>query len=270
MNITQAPEFAEHVKQQVHAMHHAKQRVLGPDLHVSELLSPRKAYWTRKLGERASDQMLGYFITGEAFHHVIQKALGVDLSEQQFRLPGIVGTADFAGAYLCEIKTSRKYTIPSEADPLYVEQTKCYMAMSGRLEAYILVIYFVAGRSWDGKKPSSLEIVAWKMTATQEDLEKTKEDLEYAHGLLSDALTYNNPLHVPLCEAWKCGKEYKGQIDNVCQYYEECQPEGRYPLELLIPGKVTKKKGTDAALSGSDAQATARPEDQGFILVGRP
>ena len=40
----------------------SKPRELKPDeVHVSELLAPRKAYWVRLLGERVTDSMICLF-----------------------------------------------------------------------------------------------------------------------------------------------------------------------------------------------------------------
>jgi hypothetical protein len=240
MEVVRDDAYAAFVKEKLWELQKAKRREVTEEFHVSELLSPRKAYWDRTEGEKPTDQSIGFFITGEAFHRVIQEAVGVEISEQKLYLElkklkrKITGTSDILGLWLAEIKTSRKWTIPAFPDPEYVKQTGCYMAMSGRDEAYIVVVFFVAGRAWNGKSPSSLEIVSWKLTSTEQERTEILETLEYGAIELDRALEEKDPLYVMLCAQWKCGQVYQKKISNLCPHYDACKPEGRYPQEVLL------------------------------------
>jgi hypothetical protein len=39
-----------------------------------------------------------------------------------------------------------------------------------------------------------------------------------------------------------CVGIYKNEVQRVCPYYKECQPEGRYPIETLLKPIEDKKK----------------------------
>jgi hypothetical protein len=242
MKIRRDEQFADEIKQKLRALQLAKRRDLGSEIHISEILNPRKAYWTRTLGERVTDESIGFFIAGEAFHRVVQDAMGSEFSEHKLRLPGIVGTADFRGAYLCEIKTSRKWTVPSDPDPYYVEQETAYQAMDDREVGYIFVIYFTAGRKWDGTKPSTLEMVAWRVELSKQDRADIRARLLQDAARLNKALGKKDPLLLQLCADWMCAGIYKNEVQRVCPYYKECQPEGRYPIETLLKPIEDKKK----------------------------
>jgi hypothetical protein len=251
VKIVRDDSFADLVKKQLVDLQRSKRRVLDDTLHVSEILNPRKAYWTRQLGERPTDEAIGFFITGEAFHRVVQEAMGAEFSEVKLHLPGVVGTADLCGVYFSEIKTSRKWTIPEEADPLYIEQLEDYMAMADRPTAYILVIYFTAGRKWDGSQASTLEIASWKLDLTETDRSAIRDRIFKTRDDLNRALKEKRPEILRLCPEWMCGREYKDKR-SICPYYEDCKPEGRYPLNVLFPPKQKRerKKTGHAAHSG--------------------
>jgi len=248
MQIRRDEQFADEIKQKLRALQLAKQRDLGRDIHISEILNPRKAYWTRTLGERITDESIGFFITGEAFHRVVQDAVGQEFAEHKLKLPGIVGTADLCGTFLCEIKTSRKWTIPSEPDPHYVEQVTSYAAMDDREVCYIFVIYFTAGRKWDGSKPSTLEMVAWRIELSKQEREDIRTRLLRDAARLNKALVNKDPLLLQLCADWMCVGIYKNEVQRICPYYTECQPEGRYPIETLLKPVEEKKKKASKAL----------------------
>lgn len=253
MQIQRDEQFADEIKQKLHALQLAKRRELGGDIHVSEILNPRKAYWTRTLGVQITDESVGFFITGEAFHRVVQDAVGLEFAEHKLSLPGIVGTADLCGTYLCEIKTSRKWTIPSEPEPHYVEQVLSYAAMDDREVCYIFVIYFTAGRKWDGSKPSTLEMVSWRVETTAQEREDIRTNLLHTAARLNKALATKDPLLLQLCADWMCAGIYKNEVQRTCPYYIECQPEGRYPIETLLKPIEEKKLRAKKVLGSLNA-----------------
>lgn len=243
MVIVEDQQVADLIKGKIAAYIDKSARTPDGLYHVSDLLNPRYAYFKQKFGHAITETEMGFFVSGIAFHEFLQKILGKEMSEVQLRLENIVGTADQAGVFFSEIKTSRKWTIPEGADPIYVEQFEKYLAMAGRSFGHIIVIYFTANRSWDGKKPSTLEIKSWKVTMSEQDRVRAKNVLiERRDGLKLVQDGVNSYESLPLCWAFKCGKEYKGEVQNLCPFYYSCRPEGRYPLAVLI--KNSKKPDT--------------------------
>jgi len=215
----------------------SKPRELKPDeVHVSELLAPRKAYWVRLLGERVTDEMVGLFAAGEAWHLLFQHVCGIEYAEQKVKHCGVVGTQDLRppDGESTELKTSRKYTVPEECEPRYVDQITAYMAMEDAPIGHVVVLYTNSGRRWDGSKPSTLEIVSWRIELTAQERKDIRDALVAEKDRLLDAVNTKQPTKVDLCPDWMCANIYKGEVQSVCPFYENCKPEGRYPLRVLV------------------------------------
>lgn len=235
MKVARDPEFASLIKGKIAAFIRDGKRKPDGKFHVSDLLNPRYAYFAQKHDYSASEDEIGFFVSGMALHEFLQKILGAEMSEKQLALEDIVGTADQVGVFFAEIKTSRKWSIPEDPEPHYLEQFEKYLAMAKRTFGHIVVIYFVAGRTWDGKKPSTLEIVAWKVTISkQESLNAITELKERrdALKLVQEGRTSHESL--PNCWQFKCGSVYKGQLSKLCPFYHECKPEDLYPERVFL------------------------------------
>lgn len=245
MKITLAEEFSSKIKNQLLEQYKTTARAPDGMYHISELLQPRQAYFTRRDGKEMTEQDICMFIPGSAFHEYIQKVLGNDLAEKKVYFQNdVVGTIDWAGSYLLEIKTSRKWSIPDMPEPHYVTQLLKYMAMEKKLEGYILVIYFTAGRKWTGDKPSTLELVAWKIETAPEEQQIELQYLIDTRASLIEAKETGQFEKLPLCYSFSCFSEYKKEVTRVCPFYNECQPEGRFnekaekACEALVKIKV--------------------------------
>lgn len=229
MKITLDEAFASNINQQL--IEEYKKTARAPDgmYHISELLQPRQAYFTRRDGKEMTEQDIKMFLPGSCFHEYVQKVLGNDLAEKRVKfMDDIVGTIDWAGSYLLEIKTSRKWSIPDMPEPHYVTQLLKYMAMEQKLEGYILVIYFTAGRKYDNSKPSTLELVAWKIETTPEEQQVELQYLTDTRASLIEAKETGDISKLPLCYSFSCFSEYKKEVTRVCPFYNECQPKDRY------------------------------------------
>mgnify|MGYP001611850357 CR=1 FL=1 len=238
-----ATEFADSIKQVLVDHHNSTNRVPDDKIHVSDLLAPRFTYYYKKNGRVTRSEDIDMFIPGTAFHELIQKAYKKvnpeAIAEASLELDGIVGHLDLLVKFVTEIKTSRKYTIPEMPDEHYVKQAKYYMVLAEVLEAYIVVVYFTAGRNPWKKKPSTLEIIAWKVDITEEERNDLYNEMINTKESIETAVNLGKPGMLPLCEMFRCGSVYKGEVQRTCAYYNTCKPDGRYPEEQLI--KVAKK-----------------------------
>lgn len=229
MKITRDDVFSSHISKLL--IDDYKKTARAPDgkFHVSELLQPRMAFFNRRDGREMTEQDIKMYIPGSAFHEYLQKVLGSHLAEKRISfMDDIVGTIDWAGAYVLEIKTSRKWKIPELPEAHYVGQVCKYMAIEKRLEGYILVVYFTAGRTWDGKNASTLELMAWKIETTPEEQALELKYLVDTRANLIEATQTGKFEKLPLCYSFCCFSEYKKEITKVCPYYNECQPNGRH------------------------------------------
>ena len=229
MEIIRDDGFANRIKKLLLDDYQKTARAPDGKFHISELLQPRQAYFTRKYGREMTEQDICMFIPGSAFHEYLQKVLGNEFAEKKINfMDDITGTIDWSGTYILELKTSRKWVIPDMPEKHYVSQVCKYMAMEHKLEGYILVIYFTAGRSWDGKKPSTLELMAWKIIVTPKEQEDDLASLVDTRSKLIEASTTGDFSTLPLCYEFSCFSEYKKEVTRVCPFYGLCEPDDRY------------------------------------------
>lgn len=234
MKIVRDIKYADEIRQKIIDYHLLDQReATKGKWHVSDLLFPRYGYFCRVNGHTPSDEEIGFFMTGEAYHRFIQEVLGKEVAEQQGEYLNVIGTCDWLGDDVTEIKTSRKWTVPKEPEPHYVEQAGYYCVIFKRKKARILVIYPVAGRKWDGSQSSTVEIAVWTVTFAPADLKEIEADMKETAGLLDEALKEKDHTELPLCLLWKCGREWKKEL-KLCPFYKICKPHGRYPEEKLL------------------------------------
>jgi len=237
--------MGQYIRQRLVELVQQDQRQADGKYHVSDLINPRFAFFNKKEGNylAATPDDAYMFLPGIAFHKLIQEAIGNEMAEKEVVLgKDIVGTVDIMGLHFMEIKTSRKYTIPEEPDAHYVEQFEKYLAMAGRTSGHIVVVYFVAGRTFSGGKPSTLEIRSWKVEITQDEIRDIKAGLLLIRDGLNKAMQTNNHKVLPLCWEFKCASIYQGKTSRICPFYEKCQPEGRYPINVFVQNKERQKK----------------------------
>lgn len=212
--------FASEIKQRLYAFIKSKRRKEDGKYHVSDLLFPRFAVLSKIFGYEPTDQEIGFFANGIAWHEFIQKVLGKQNAEIQGEYKGIVGTVDFInGAVLVEIKTNRKWTIPDEPQPEYVEQLLDYCIIHGRKEGKLLVVYPTAGRKFNGGKSSSVEIVSWSIKFSQHELDIAKQKMERTKQLMQQALNAKIPWKSPAFEALPSCPDFR---KKTCPF-EHCQ-----------------------------------------------
>lgn len=229
MEITRDDEFSKHVMTIL--LEDYKKTARAPDgkFHISELLQPRQAYFTRKYGKEMTEGDIKMFLSGTCFHEYVQKVLGNKFAEKRINFgDDIVGTIDFYdGDRLLEIKTSRKWSVPEYPEPHYVSQVTKYMAIEKKLTGIILVIFFTAGRTWKADKASVLEIMAWKVTVTPKEQEDDLASLVDTRSRLIEASKTGEFEKLPLCYEFSCYSEYKKEVTRVCPFYLQCEPDGR-------------------------------------------
>lgn len=228
----------------------ADRRIRKPNVyHVSDLLYPRKAYFDVTGYKPASDGAMGYFLTGRMLHSLLQAALGKQF-EEEVRITFadtdlvVVGHIDLPlSAGPTELKSTRKWTIPDEADQGYIKQLQMYCAGKNVQVGFVVVLYICPGRKWDGSAGTKPQLRAWRVTFSTEELEQTRQEMRAGVEALNKAITTLDHKILPLCPGWMCGRaakkvKVKGKLveqpaEIECQYYESCQPEGRYPAAKL-------------------------------------
>lgn len=215
--------------------------------HVSDLLAPRKAYWKITDPRPLTRDELGYFLAGRAHHEVMeavaagehgQRETGVCILEPP---TVVIGTPDVItpAHQPIEAKTSRKWTIDEYPEDRYLDQLACYCTAMQTTQGQLLVFYLTPGRDYSGKKVTKPRIVVWSVTFTEEELAQWRTYLVHVARSLDRALEQKDHTKLPLCESWQCktkGKTKKKPYVVQCPYFDQCKPEGRWPLEQSMEG----------------------------------
>jgi hypothetical protein len=170
--------------------------------HVSDLVFPRKAYFELLYGRKITDEAIGFWFTGVAFHTELQRILGIANAEKEVKKNGVIAHIDHFDKVLLEIKTSRKWTIPKEPEPHYVRQAGYYSSMTGTLRPKIVVIYPTAGRKWDNDKSSTVEIGAWELVFTKGELDLMGQDMAITISEIEQAVMKKDPSGLPPVPSW--------------------------------------------------------------------
>lgn len=170
--------------------------------HVSDLVFPRKTYFELLEGRKTTDEAIGFWFTGVAFHKELQYILGIENAEKEVKKGSIIAHIDHFDKVLLEIKTSRKWTIPEIPQPHYIRQAGYYGALTKTPNPKIVVIYPTAGRTWDGKDSSTVEIGAWTLQFSKDELDAIFEDMHMTIDLIEEAVKKKDISILPPVEAW--------------------------------------------------------------------
>lgn len=223
----------------------------SPGLHASDMLDTLQAYWSHKDPRPLPNRLVTMFLVGKVLHAFVLGAyhgdtdldrsdegsthsdLGFDYSPDAFH-NGIVR----------ELKTSRSYYEPKDVGDVdhYVEQLLTYMAATDTLESELWVL-FLNFKDASGK--TSPVFRCYTVRCDQSDLDRTKAFLVDRTAQLSRALELSDPSGLELCREWKCGARN-------CDWYDQCQPRGRYGLPKFDnPGGISAKKTKPTTVGGS-------------------
>ncbi len=187
------------------------------EIHVSDLLFLRQAYFNKTVPLPITDEEVGYFTAGKAHHGLIEALQGAEeYREVDVEFEGIKGTIDFIENIPTEIKTTRAMTIAKEEEisEHYITQLGFYCAMTNSQEGKLIIFYLnVREKTPEGKKL----VPKFKVyNIRYPDLETIKEDMRKKYNLLKNALETENFEELPKCPEWICKR---------CKYRELCLSE---------------------------------------------
>lgn len=182
-------------------------------LHVSDLLSPRLAYFRRILGERMGDKQALYFIAGRG-HHDILEALQTweGHKEMPCERHGIHGTIDTFDGVPIEIKTTRSMkTEDYKVARNYTGQLIKYCVMTnttwGRLVVFFLSYPeqepFPTQDSQFSQRKMSPKIKVLDVYFDDTELKKADEDILERKDAIEQAIREKTFEFLPRCDG--CG-----------------------------------------------------------------
>ena len=214
-------------------------------LHVSDLLSPRQAYFKTVLGERMSDKQMLYFITGRG-HHSILEALQDGFKEHTVEKYGVTGTLDTFNGIPIEIKTTRsRSTDDYKVTGNYAGQLILYCVMTDTKEGLLVVLFLnypedipIPDQNSHYNKPGSVpKIKCLDVSFTETELAAADAFMVRRSALIEKAIADKDFSQLPRCESWKC---------RDCGFLPECGEPPQF--EDYIPPWVTVKENEQKRL----------------------
>ena len=217
-----------------------------PGIHASGLLDPRQAWFNQNFPGPLPDRLVTMFMVGKVLHAFILGAhagnvdLGItDVGSSHCDLGYDYSPDLFYDGMVREVKTSRSFYEPSSIDDLsmYIEQVLTYMVATETLESELWVLYLnlkdESGKTSPAFRCYSVAVTAEELAAVRAEISATTSQLQAALAAGPEGFRT-----LPLCREWKCGARN-------CEYYDQCQPEGRYGtdrFDSLTGAKRGKKK----------------------------
>lgn len=267
MNITRRPDVAAELMDEMRRSFGDSAR---PDVHLSDTLNPRYAFWARVAPKLASDDEIVYFLSGRGYEDVYGRLAGLERGRAD-RAFGITYTVDFYRGTFAELKTRRRDLAPEGQEFVkyshYIEQCKGYCAIvrgklieSGQRENLErwnrceLFVFTTAQKQPDGStKPA---FMAYEIEFTDLELDDHLIELRQRAGTLESLLIQaQDPTgsrrykstedlqalsrFLPLCWDWKCGTRSSEMVKK--PYCTTCERE--FKTDWGIDKHVSSKTG---------------------------
>ena len=202
-------------------------------IHVSDLLSPRRAFLAHMYGNRTSDKQVGMFIAGIA-HHGIIESLVASWGDREVKgnMEGIFASIDcFRKDHPVEVKTSRAWKVDKLSEN-YIDQLKMYCVMTGIVKGHVLIFYLNVSMeieqsdgSWESYRGP--KIICYDVDFTEDELKEKKADMINNRNVLDEAKRTGDGTKLPKCPAkWMCAD---------CGYKVECKEIDK-PKEIKVEG----------------------------------
>src|SRR3972149_8434106 len=176
-------------------------------IHLSDLLTPRKAYWQRIKPLYPTDKEIMYWLTGQGHEKVMEASSGYSHAETK-EWNGILYTPDFFFNFPNELKTRRRNLAEegkeAETYDYYLQQLKGYCACENKTHAWLHVWALVEKQEDRTTKP---ELGCYEIDFTEEELDLERIRLSLTKDKLIFAYNSKSHKELPLCPSWMCGKE---------------------------------------------------------------
>lgn len=211
-------------------------------VHLSDLMSVRSSYYGRIMPQPLTETQVGYFASGRALEDVVARLVGISVGAvpaKQVGVPGLVsgeGRERFGISYRpdfrwdgrpVEFKSRRaSFAHPGqEAEKYshYLEQLRGYCALDD-VGGGGLYLFDIGGSCPDCYYTREPSFAYYDVEFQNVELEFTRQELQHRRDLFQAALadgTIRGGWTLPLCDAWKCGKNKKNVVTEA-----KCEAEG--------------------------------------------
>ncbi len=208
-------------------------------IHLSDLLSPRRAYWQKIKPMYPTDLEIQYWLTGQGHEKAFSRAFGYEHAEAK-EWEGIKYSPDFFHNFPTELKTRRGNLAEegkeAETYNYYLKQLLGYCALEEKTMGWLHVWSLVEKQEDGTTKP---EIACYEVHFTNQELEEERKRLLNIRLLLMECISRKNHTTLPKCEKWMCGKESKTMV--VKPMCNDCYRE--FETEWGANKHINSKKG---------------------------
>ncbi len=177
MNIKRDKAYEKKLLGQIEKKYLEEERAPDNKWHVSDVVFARKTVACKFFGCPLRSEDVGFFFLGKSVHSEMQRILGIDKAEVRKEKYGVIGTMDWVGKDALEIKSSRKWTVPDHVESRYIQQAGYYAIVHDLNVILIPIVYPTAGRTWSGKKSSTVDTRVWRLTFTAADKKEILYDM---------------------------------------------------------------------------------------------
>ena len=236
------------------------------DIHLSDLMSPRKAFFQRTLNRAPTKDDIFTFLVGLGVEDKLGSLLGEPHAPTEIR-HGIHFSPDFRLPDITELKSRRRGLAKDgeESDYYshYVRQLSGYMALTGEVQGNLLV--FSIAEKVDESNKTQPQLAAYRLRCTKEELASNLENLLNIKNKLYTALATRDFTRLPLCEDWLCGRSIKTVKENPrC-----CTCNRDFSTDYLLKKHKEGKKSLDHEVEYGIYEYTFEPTCKYFDVCGR-
>jgi hypothetical protein len=202
-------------------------------VHLSDLLSVRKTYFSKVSPKPITDSEALYFLAGRGHEDVYGRISGL-LPALSKVVDGISYRPDFLWFTLpTEFKTRRSNLAkPGEENSVYetyLNQLKGYCCLDESPMGILIVFSLLEGKRGDPRNPTHPEMAVYNVSFETEELVQFRAELNTRKHNLLAAVKAEDPNNLGLCVSWQCGSRAKTKDGwsyvPRCKWYQECRPD---------------------------------------------
>lgn len=219
------------------------------EVHASDLLSPKQAYWKRVMPMKATKQEIMYWLSGHAHESIFLYVSDFEHGKAK-QWNGIWYTPDVCFNFPAELKTTRRGYVVKEGQELqmyehYLKQLRFYCAMEDVGQGWLIVWYLTMIDPDNQRRSLPPDYFCYRVELEQEELEATRKEMKELHVNLNMALKTNDINGLPDCESWMCYKEHKHMISP--PHCFDCKKD--FKTDYGINSHIKGKKGNGHKVS---------------------
>ena len=183
-------------------------------IHLSDLLSPRQAYWRKTVPMLPDTKEIIYWMSGRGHESAFLRIANFEHGESE-QWNGIWYTPDILFNFPVEIKTTRRGYLPKEGEEAekykdYLKQVKGYSAVKDKQQAW-LIVWYLSLLDDEGNRTHP-DFFAYRVEFTKEELEEERQRLLSTRDLLVKVLETHEFNLLEPCADWKCFKKEREMV----------------------------------------------------------